>query len=113
MEVFRRNVRREGGRKKKIKKRIFGRIGKYIMAHPHSPFKDVARYLKEEYKLEVSVKTIERIIIPIIERSIKRIEDFIKIGSDDDVILKKLTSLKSAGKSCGMESTERQSKAVT
>jgi transposase len=48
------------GRKKKIKKRIFGRIVKYIMAHPRSTLKDVARYLKEEYKLEVSVKTIER-----------------------------------------------------
>ncbi|HIC92381.1 MAG TPA: hypothetical protein EYP21_10060 [Syntrophaceae bacterium] len=48
------------GRKKKIKKRIFGRIVKYIMDHPRSKLKDVARYLKEEYKLEVSVKTIER-----------------------------------------------------
>ncbi len=48
------------GRKKKIKKRIFGRIVKYIMDHPRSTLKDVARYLKEEYKLEVSVKTIER-----------------------------------------------------
>jgi len=47
---------REG---KKIKKRIFGRIVKYITDHPRSTFKDVARYLKEEYKLEVSVKTIE------------------------------------------------------
>ena len=54
---------REGkkrGRKKKIKKRIFGRIVKYIMDHSRSTLKDVARYLKEEYKLEVSVKTIER-----------------------------------------------------
>jgi len=54
---------REGkkrGRKKKIKKRIFGRIVKYIMDHPRSTLKDVAQYLKEEYKLEVSVKTIER-----------------------------------------------------
>ena len=33
---------------------------KYIMDHPRSTLKDVARYLKEEYKLEVSVKTIER-----------------------------------------------------
>jgi len=48
------------GRKKKIKKRIFGRIVKYIMDHPRSTLKDAARYLKEEYKLEVSVKTIER-----------------------------------------------------
>lgn len=48
------------GRKKKIKKRIFGRIVKYIMDHPRSTLKDVARYLKEEYKLEVPVKTIER-----------------------------------------------------
>jgi len=48
------------GRKKKIKKRIFGRIVKYIMDHPRSTLKDVAQYLKEEYKLEVSVKTIER-----------------------------------------------------
>nr|QNO52360.1 hypothetical protein CJELADDK_00039 [Methanosarcinales archaeon ANME-1 ERB6] len=48
------------GRKKKIKKRIFGRIVKYIMDHPRSTLNDVARYLKEEYKLEVSVKTIER-----------------------------------------------------
>ncbi|RJS80544.1 hypothetical protein CW713_07540, partial [Methanophagales archaeon] len=30
------------------------------MDHPRSTLKDVARYLKEEYKLEVSVKTIER-----------------------------------------------------
>ncbi len=54
---------REGGkrgRKKKIKKRIFGRIVKYIMDHPRSTLEDVARYLKEEYKLEVSVKTVER-----------------------------------------------------
>ena len=54
---------REGkkrGRKKKIKKRIFGRIVKYIMDHPRSTLKDVAAFLKEEYKLEVSVKTIER-----------------------------------------------------
>ena len=48
------------GRKKKIQKRIFGRIVKYIVDHPRSILKDVARYLKEEYKLEVSVKTIER-----------------------------------------------------
>jgi len=48
------------GRKKKIQKRIFGRIVKYIMDHPRSILKDVARYLKEEYKLKVSVKTIER-----------------------------------------------------
>jgi len=48
------------GQKKKIKKRIFGRIVKYIMDHPRSTLKDVARYLKEEYKLEVSVKTLER-----------------------------------------------------
>ncbi|RJS81746.1 hypothetical protein CW713_05960, partial [Methanophagales archaeon] len=33
---------------------------KYITDHPRSTLKDVARYLKEEYKLEVSVKTIER-----------------------------------------------------
>ena len=33
---------------------------KYIMDHPRSTLKDVAQYLKEEYKLEVSVKTIER-----------------------------------------------------
>ena len=32
---------------------------KYITDHPRSTFKDVVRYLKEEYKLEVSVKTIE------------------------------------------------------
>jgi len=32
----------------------------YIMAHPRSTLKDVARYLKGGYKLEVSVKTIER-----------------------------------------------------
>lgn len=54
---------REGGkkgRKKKIKKRMFGRIVKYIIDHPRSTLKDVAAYLKEEYKLEVSVKTIER-----------------------------------------------------
>ena len=30
------------------------------MDHPRSTLKDVAQYLKEEYKLEVSVKTIER-----------------------------------------------------
>jgi transposase len=54
---------REGGkrgRKKRIKKRIFGRIVKYIVDHPRSTLKDVAACLKEEYKLEVSVKTIER-----------------------------------------------------
>jgi len=44
---------------KKIKKRMLGGIVKYITDHPRSTFKDVARYLKEEYKLEVSVKTIE------------------------------------------------------
>jgi len=33
---------------------------KYIVDHPRSTLKDVAQYLKEEYKLEVSVKTIER-----------------------------------------------------
>ena len=33
---------------------------KYIIDHPRSTLKDVVRYLKEEYKLEVSVKTIER-----------------------------------------------------
>jgi len=33
---------------------------KYIMDHPRSTLKDVARYPKEEYKLEVSAKTIER-----------------------------------------------------
>jgi transposase len=48
------------GRKKKIKKRIFGRIVKYIMDHPRSTLKDVVAYLKEEFKLDVSVKTIER-----------------------------------------------------
>jgi len=48
------------GRKKKIKKRIFGRIVKYIVDHPRSTLKNVARYLKEEYELELSVKTIER-----------------------------------------------------
>jgi len=48
------------GRKKKIKKRMLGRIVKYIVDHPRSTLKDVAQYLKEEYKLEVSVKTIER-----------------------------------------------------
>ena len=54
---------REGkkrGRKKKIKKRMLGGIVKYIMDHPRSTLKDVAAFLKEEYKLEVSVKTIER-----------------------------------------------------
>jgi len=30
------------------------------MDHPRSTLKDVAAFLKEEYKLEVSVKTIER-----------------------------------------------------
>ncbi|RJS81031.1 helix-turn-helix domain-containing protein [Methanophagales archaeon] len=48
---------REG---KKIKKRMLGGIVKYIMDHPRSTLKDVAQYLEEEYKLEVSVKTIER-----------------------------------------------------
>ncbi len=48
------------GRKKKIKRKIFGRIVKYIVDHPRSTLKDVAAYLKDEYKLEVSVKTIER-----------------------------------------------------
>jgi transposase len=49
------------GRKKKIKKRIFGRFVKYIMDHPRSTLEDVVAYLKEEYKLDVSVKTIEGI----------------------------------------------------
>ena len=35
-------------------------IVKYIVDHPRPILKDVARYLKEEYKLEVSMKTIER-----------------------------------------------------
>ena len=48
------------GRKKKIKKRMLGWIVKYIVDHPRSTLKDVAQYLKEEYKLKVSVKTIER-----------------------------------------------------
>ena len=48
------------GRKKKIKKRMFGRIVKYIVDHPRSTLQNVATYLKDEYKLEVSVKTIER-----------------------------------------------------
>jgi transposase len=48
------------GRKKKIKKKSFGRIVKYIMDHPRSTLKDVAAFLKEEHRLEVSVKTIER-----------------------------------------------------
>jgi len=52
MAIFRGKVRGEG--------EIFGRIVKYIMDHPRSTLKDVAQYLKEEYKLEVSVKTIER-----------------------------------------------------
>jgi len=54
---------REGkkrGRKKKIKKRMLGGIVKYIIDHPRSTLKDVAAFFKEEYKLEVSVKTIER-----------------------------------------------------
>ena len=32
----------------------------YIVDHPRSTLKDVAAFLKEEYKLEVSVKTIEQ-----------------------------------------------------
>ena len=52
MAIFRGKVRGEG--------EIFGRIVKYIMDHPRSTLKDVAAFLKEEYKLEVSVKTIER-----------------------------------------------------
>jgi len=54
---------REGkkrGRKKQIKKRMLGGIVKYIVDHPRSTLKDVTAFLKEEYKLEVSVKTIER-----------------------------------------------------
>jgi len=39
---------------------MLGGIAKYIMDHPRSTLKDVAAFLKEEYKLEVSVKTIER-----------------------------------------------------
>ena len=35
-------------------------IVKYITDYPRSTLKDVAQYLKEEYKLEVSVNTIER-----------------------------------------------------
>lgn len=48
------------GRKKEIKKLMFGRIVKYIVDHPRSTLQDVATYLKDGYKLEVSVKTIER-----------------------------------------------------
>ena len=33
---------------------------KYIVDHPRSTLKDVVRYLEGEYKLVVSVKTIER-----------------------------------------------------
>ena len=33
---------------------------KYIVDHPRSTLKDVAAFLREEYKLEVSVKMIER-----------------------------------------------------
>jgi len=51
---------RKGGERRRIKKRIFGRIVKYIVGHPRSTLKDVAAFLKDEYKLEVSVKTIER-----------------------------------------------------
>jgi len=47
---------REG---KKRGRNIFG-IVKYIVDHPRSTLKDVVRYLREEYKLGVSVKTIER-----------------------------------------------------
>ena len=36
-------------RKKKIKKRMLGRIVKYIVDHPRSTLKDVAAFLKEEY----------------------------------------------------------------
>ena len=39
---------------------MLGGIVKYIVDHPRSTLKDVAQYLKGEYKLEVSVKTIER-----------------------------------------------------
>ena len=39
---------------------MLGGIVKYIVDHPRSTLKDVAAFLKEEYKLEVSVKTIER-----------------------------------------------------
>ena len=39
---------------------MFGRIVKYIVDHPRSTLQDVAAYLKDKYKLEVSVKTIER-----------------------------------------------------
>jgi len=35
-------------------------VNDYIMDHPRSTLKGVAWYLKEEYKLEVSVKTLER-----------------------------------------------------
>jgi transposase len=35
------------GRKKKIKKKSFGRIVKYIMDHPRSTLKDVTAFLKE------------------------------------------------------------------
>jgi len=52
MAIFHGKGRRRG--------EIFGRIVKYIMDHLRSTLKDVAQYLKEEYKLEVSVKTIER-----------------------------------------------------
>jgi len=47
---------REG---KKRGRNIFG-IVMYIVDHPRSTLEDIAAFLKEEYKLEVSVKTIER-----------------------------------------------------
>jgi len=46
--------------KEEDKKRMLGGIVKYIMDHPRSTLKDVAAFLKGEYKLEVSAKTIER-----------------------------------------------------
>jgi len=52
MVIFRGKGRRGG--------EIFGGIVKYIMDHSRSTLKDVAVFLKEEHKLEVSVKTIER-----------------------------------------------------
>ena len=51
----------EGKKRGRKKKKADARgIVKYIVDHPRSTLKDVAQYLKGVYKLEVSVKTIER-----------------------------------------------------
>ena len=48
------------GRKKKIAHRMHGEMIKYIINHPRVKLDDVARYIKEQYGVKVSIKTVER-----------------------------------------------------